>query len=76
MVSSSLTDKRKELVIRAGLDSLSARELQIFCGSWDVEGDSEDKEEFFRVPRNPQKKKTEHSLQNAFKNNLPNNFSP
>lgn len=51
--------RRKLLVIRVRwLGSLSARELQIFFGSWDVEDGSEDKEEFFRVPGNPQKKKT------------------
>lgn len=40
-----------------GLDSLSAKELQIVCGSSDVESNSEDKGEIFRILENPQRRK-------------------
>lgn len=56
-----------------GLDSLSTKELQIVCGSSDVESNSEDKGEIFRILENPQKKKTEHTLQKTFNNNLSSN---
>lgn len=59
--------------MRVGLDSLSTKELQIVCGSSDVESNSEDKGEIFRILENPQKKKTEHTLQKTFNNNLSSN---
>ena len=59
--------------MRVELDSSPTKELQIFCCSSDVESNSKDKGEIVRVPRNPQKKKTEHTLQKTFNNNLSSN---
>ena len=72
----------KELVLRATLvlqilQYQYCRDLQIFCSSWDVESGSEGEGEFFRVPRNSQKKKevTGSSLQKTFNNMFSSNFS-